>query len=566
MLQNAELPPTAADSAPVPVPTRLPAFIGVGEKISASLLFLLLFALRIICVHHYRFDSDEPQHLHVVWGWANGMLQYRDIFDNHSPLFQMLCAPLFKLFGVRADVLIPMRHAMLPLFVFDLWCVYKIASTLGSKRMALWTTIAAGFSPIFFLVSTEFRTDDLWVSLWLLALMLVTGGEFKGGRAFSVGLVFGAAFAVSMKSSLLLVSLLLATGVVYLVARKDGTSLKLSQLTKACALALLGMVIIPGLLVAYFASQGALHEMYYGVIEHNTVLGGNKLKKLSIKRFLFPIALIALPFIGSWIVRLRTDRSAALRQVLILSAAIFYGAALKSFWPLITDQDYLPRDPLLVLALAPGVAWVARQRLPWSQGVIALILAAEITLLLKQARPWRNEAIHKIEEIAEVLRLTNPDDYVMDGKGEFIFRRRPFYYVLEGVTIARMKRGLIVDDIPQQLVATKTCVLLMPRMPAEDKKWVQDNYIFDTQKIGVAGKQLGTVKPSMTFSTEIPANYTIITQKGAPSGTLDGQPLKSSQFLAPGKHELRVTGAQGLVAVVWSQAVERGYNVHWRFN
>src|SRR5947208_12458843 len=40
--------------------------------------------LRAIAFFHYRFDSDEPQHLHVAWGWTAGLLQYRDVFDNHA--------------------------------------------------------------------------------------------------------------------------------------------------------------------------------------------------------------------------------------------------------------------------------------------------------------------------------------------------------------------------------------------------------------------------------------------------------------------------------------------------
>src|ERR1700676_214435 len=50
------------------------------------------------------WNSDEPQHLHVVWAWANGMLPYKDVFDNHSPLFQAISAPLFALLGKRADI------------------------------------------------------------------------------------------------------------------------------------------------------------------------------------------------------------------------------------------------------------------------------------------------------------------------------------------------------------------------------------------------------------------------------------------------------------------------------
>jgi hypothetical protein len=83
--------------------------------------------LRLLYIWHYRVDSDEPQHLHVVWAWTQGLLPYRDVFDNHSPLFQALYAPLFHLLGVRADILLPMRAGELPIFALTLFCVWKIA-------------------------------------------------------------------------------------------------------------------------------------------------------------------------------------------------------------------------------------------------------------------------------------------------------------------------------------------------------------------------------------------------------------------------------------------------------
>ena len=69
------------------------------EFTSAVLLLIALILLRGITIMHYRFGSDEPQHLHVVWGWARGFVQYRDLADNHMPLFHILCAPIYKLIG-----------------------------------------------------------------------------------------------------------------------------------------------------------------------------------------------------------------------------------------------------------------------------------------------------------------------------------------------------------------------------------------------------------------------------------------------------------------------------------
>jgi hypothetical protein len=77
-------------------------------------VFIVVAVLKVLYAVHYRIDSDEPQHLHVIWGWTRGLIPYRDYFDNHSPLFYLLCSPLFAALGARADILVPMRLAMVP--------------------------------------------------------------------------------------------------------------------------------------------------------------------------------------------------------------------------------------------------------------------------------------------------------------------------------------------------------------------------------------------------------------------------------------------------------------------
>ena len=83
-------------------------------------LLVLILGLKIVYAHVFRVDSDEPQHLHVVWGWVHGLMPYRDVFDNHMPLFQLLCAPFLwaamKLFGERPDIVVIMRIFMIPFF------------------------------------------------------------------------------------------------------------------------------------------------------------------------------------------------------------------------------------------------------------------------------------------------------------------------------------------------------------------------------------------------------------------------------------------------------------------
>ena len=74
-------PVLSSDRRPIPKLTRVEVWLGVA-------CFLVLLCLRWFYVTTQPWDSDEPQHLHVVWAWANGLLPYRDVFDNHAPLFQ----------------------------------------------------------------------------------------------------------------------------------------------------------------------------------------------------------------------------------------------------------------------------------------------------------------------------------------------------------------------------------------------------------------------------------------------------------------------------------------------
>src|SRR6266849_5429986 len=93
---------------------------GRGEYARVLTLLAALLLLQVTYLFRYHVNMDELQHLHVVWGWAHGRLQYRDVFDNHAPLFHLLCTPLFLAFGERPEVLYLMRLAMIPFYILAL--------------------------------------------------------------------------------------------------------------------------------------------------------------------------------------------------------------------------------------------------------------------------------------------------------------------------------------------------------------------------------------------------------------------------------------------------------------
>jgi hypothetical protein len=263
---------------PSPAPSPLPAAPGAAwldrilpapgfERSAFLLLSLALFALKILAIHHFRADSDETQHAHIVWGWANGKLQYRDLFDNHMPLFQMALGPYMALLGERADILIPLRWAMLPLYILSLWAVFRLTAILFSQRAAPWAALCAAALPKFFFTSTEFRTDDLWAAFWLISLLIAVSGTFNLKRAFAFGLMLGLAFAVSMKTVVLVAALGAAFILASVIAWRRGSRPSLPASFAHVVAILAGAVIAPGAVIYYFARQGAYWIMHYCVID-----------------------------------------------------------------------------------------------------------------------------------------------------------------------------------------------------------------------------------------------------------------------------------------------------------
>lgn len=548
------------------------------ERVFLLILAILLVTIKCAYVHALGVESDESQHLHVVWGWTQGQVQYRDFFDNHTPLFHMLFAPLLGFLGERADIVVPMRIAMLPLFAVSIFCVYWLASRLYSRRVGLWAAVFTGFFPVFVDTTSQFRTDNLWLAAWLSVLTVALTGTLTKWRSFVAGLLLGVAFAVSMKTSLLLVSFLLAAGLVLgCRARREGPGVFL-RLAPHCLSALLGLCVVPALLVAYFASKHALPQMYYCVLEHNHVPGLGNWHKQPWRRFIFPIA---LPFIlagGYWIYRGASDRGTATRRAVVFLTATLFTGLLESFWPLVTNQDFPPVIPLFCIVATPLVFHLCRglRQLPMpvvSQPffrvfatMIPLLLAAlEIKAAVRGGKLAKDGVQPFCQHLGNMLKLTRPGDYVMDAKGSTIFRKRPFYFALENITQARMGSGSIANTIVQDILRTKTCVVSEERLPTRTTlPWVQQHFVAVAKGVYVAGAWLAPINGECSFDIAVPAVYAIVSPAGPlKTGTLDGAPFTGRAYLAAGRHSYKRREA-GVLAAVWSQAVDTGSSpFHW---
>jgi cell shape-determining protein MreD len=465
-----------------------------------------------------------------------------------------------------------MRLILLPMYFVAAWCTYRIGELLFSRRAGVWAVLLAGFFTKYHFISFEFRTDNLWAPLWLLCIVVLISGALTVRRALVAGLLLGFAFGVSMKSILLLVSLLVgAAGALLLVGRKRlGQSW--SHLTCCAAAFLGGIMLVPGAIAIAFAIGGVWRDFIYCNFQHNILPQLNARNHPGWWIIILPVAFPCAIYVARLIVRAAPEPAIAFRRAFVFLICGFYMPALQSFWNLLTRQDDLPFYPLAFVLCSGGVLALSRRisnhdlRIsPYLRRVPlpAFIVIIEFFAVLVSRPFWIDGGRAETNLLRGVLKLTDPGDFVIDCKGETIFRQRCFRPVTESIMLERLMRGLVVDNAAQRCVETHTCLAVTKgRMPLRAKQFVGKNYIPVGDDLRVAGRFL---KPSTTdrtridFEVVIPAPYKIVARDGPVRGTLDGTPYDGARFLAPGKHTFVRTSPGETLLLLWAQAVDRGF-------
>jgi hypothetical protein len=541
---------------------------GAVEFCSAISLFAVLIALLIVNVLHYSFDSDEPQHLHVIWGWTHGLLQYRDTFDNHMPLFQIALAPIFVLIGERATVLYWMRFILLPTFFISAWCTYQIGTRLFSRRTGAWSVVLLGLCATYHFHSLEFRTDNLWVAFWLLCVVVLLGGNLSPRRALVAGLLLSFCFGVSLKSTLFLISLAVATASCLAIAGPGQWRKCRKDILRSGAVFLVGSAIVPATIAIFFASKGLWPEFRYDVLDFNL------LSSQLYEKHLAWAPIVAFPFvllIACQLIRSSRDPGVGWRRAFLLIVCGAFFLFLQNFWRSITYQDYLPIYPVEAVLAAGGLIAasnaLAERRLSIFHALPLPIFVAiiELVALVRLQPLWKDDTRDHTALLRDVLSLTNRDDYILDCKGETVFRQRALHLVLEKITQHAIEQGLLIDDAPQRCIATHTCVavtIIEERFSAGTLHFIEENYLPITKNLRVAGVALKPSAEDATrseFDVVIPASYKLVSRDGNVSGSLDGAPYEGARFLTPGQHVFQSRAPLENVVLLWAQAVDRRF-------
>jgi hypothetical protein len=568
----------ALEQKQIPWPPVLPAARPLlhFEGISIAAISLLIVALRTVAYVRYRFDSDEPQHLHVAWGWSAGLVQYRDFFDNHAPLFHILMAPLLRLVGERADVLLYMRASMLPLFALALAGTYLIARQLYSRQISLWSVLLLASYPPFFLKTLEFRTDNLWNTLWIVTLALLTTGPLTMPRLFLAGFILGCALGVSLKTTLLFATLALAAVICMTLQRGriGNERITMASVLRAFFSVAAGASIVPIALIVFLHRAGAWRQAVYCTITFNERVAQTR-HHVWLLRSLYPLFMaVVIGAAWRWMRDCELTPELRRRCFLAVAAGVFV-STLCSFWIMISTRDLMPLMPIAAIFTAAGLQRLSVWRdwkTPALLSATAIVLCA---LTVVDGHLYQNQTRTSVAVMRQVLGLTRPGEPLMDYKGETIYRPRPVYFILEAITRAQLQQGIIRDTIPEDVIASHCFVAQADGefYPPRGGAFLRANFI-DMGRLRAAGKLLTADQ----FNVALPGPYVIVDASGFAHGLLDGTRYTTARQLTAGVHTftrdaIRTAApafAFGLpapaasratpLALLWAPAYARGYS------
>ncbi|HEY2092233.1 MAG TPA: glycosyltransferase family 39 protein [Thermoanaerobaculia bacterium] len=510
------------------------------KKIALWLIGAGLLAARFFLIFRYRFDSDEPQHMHIAWAWSHGYVQYRDVFDNHMPLFHLVTSPLFAIGGDDPRLLFAARMLMVPLFVLSIALVWLIARKLFDVRTAFWAAGLAAITPPFFLGSLEYRTDDLWIVCWLAALAITISSLPPLSKSIFGGLALGLAAGVSMKTTLFVAAITVAGVVTPLLTWNRGAKRTLGQIARWAATFTVCVAIVPVTIGGAFAAAGAWRPFHYGVFTHNVFPYEHAYRLL----FFAPLYFI-VRFIGLRLAKSEGEDGIVRKRLFIFLAASVYFVILVAFWPMTSAESYLPFYPVAAILVTPLLLRAQRVLIP------ATVAAALIVTTVVTARPWRNDAAAEVQVVETVLSLTSPDEPVMDLKGESVFRQRPWYFALEAITNMKLRLGNIRDDIAAALVKSHTHVVVSDSLPPQSRRFVEANYV-PWGLVHVAGVRLGHISTKMHFRIGVPGTYIVISSGHSVSAEIDGHDASGGVDLAAGDHYVASLEPLDDATVIWS--------------
>jgi hypothetical protein len=487
----------------------------------------------------------------MIYGWLSGELPYRDRFDNHTPLFYLIFLPLAVLAGKTPHIVLLARLAEFPIGLGILGLIYPIGRRLADPEIALWTLATTLAWGDWSLKSVEFRPDVLWSFFWFAMIWILARANDPPGvrRGFLVGLILGVALCASTKTTFLAPALVLGWTIAWLLCADLRASMPAGQGLRCAIAAGAGSLIVPVLLFGWFVAKGTtLETLKFCLFDANRA-------DLEPARVLLSLGLATLVLCLSW--RWTRRGMAGVSVAIFLSVAIYY-VALVGFSPELRKQSLLPVCPLLILFIWISCADFLRRHgtATFAKAGLAVCGVAFLHLSV-EGKLWEDGLHDQRELLRDTLRLKEPGDFLMDRKGETIFRRRPVYLIYVHANVRAIEERRIADPDPALLTKTATAVVIGDFIGFTDrmKQFAGKNYLpAGDGRLRVAGRSLLFYAKNSGLAARapiyVPGDYVVLGH---------GELLGETQVPKAGWRDVDLGGAPGPAMLFWKRAWDAGF-------
>jgi hypothetical protein len=396
----------------------------------------------------------------------------------------------------------------------------------------------------------EVRPDGLLALATMLALAIEIGPWGERQRSAAAAFVLGLAFLATQKAAIVCLAFALLWGARAVRAQRA------RPFFEPAAIGALPFALFVGWL-AYAGTLSSYLESNFGIllrrVGRSVASGGEFSPALYLVkegRFNPAFALLALATLCGLLVEL-ARRGRAARHA---GVALFAWVLFASLWINPFPFPYLHVTVLPALALVVALRFVdhlenwqwARAPLRRDLAAALLVLACAATSVPRMASRFDSLQARQLETLAEVQRVTTPDDTVFDLTGLY-FRRDAYpVWVMTGPMLARYFAGEFPKMLPYFTERAPMAVMLNYRtrtLEGAERRFLLGNYIHQDGPLFVHGREVEKLSPGeeLVFRALKTAPF----RWEGPAGLLvDGRPFVAGE-LARGEHRLGAAGAAG---------------------
>jgi hypothetical protein len=465
-------------------------------------LFLFALVLRVALTLNREVDIDEFQHLHSAWLLSQHYVLYRDVWENHPPLFYYLLLPLFRFCREGPGLVLLARVIMSFAGLGILLLTYVLARIDHDKLPSFLAVLILSYMVIFAQKSIEVRPDQFLIILWLASLWISIRAFSNRQRLgfFVAGLLLGIGFLFSQKALLPFAAMSFTFLVCSYIRGSQKAFVRFLRIQSGYTL---GFMIPVAACLVFFYHSGTLKEMITSTVLESFTYPNNyrPFYLLQLRNICFFLLASAGVIIHLW--RLRKN-SASVRadQLLLLLPGLFlllvflflqtapYPQSALLFAPVLAiyGAEAFRRSMDGILISRKSVAETnerkfrlhAKALLPFT-AALATGLIIPGTILLVRGHPFSRTNAEQFRRMEYVLDHTQSTDAVFDGESAYVFRPQAYFYgSLFHAIVWRIEHGEIKQDIPESLTRTHCRVVIyderVSTLPPAVQLFLKANY------------------------------------------------------------------------------------------